>query len=115
MSKKRTSRRVYDDDFKAEAVQMLLAGRHVRPEVLKLRRGVRQKNLSLAKIKAITIRMPKPLKEQRSVVEQIEKARVEFKQLETIYAQKQTNLEELKQSLLQKAFTGQLSGDEVVV
>ena len=41
--------------------------------------------------------------------------RTSHKRLETIYTQKLTNLDELKQSLLQKAFTGQLTAKEVAV
>jgi len=94
---------------------LLYAVRYVHPEVLNLRRGVRQKNLSLAKIKAITIRIPETVKEQQSAVEHIAKARAEAKRLKTIDTQKLANLDELKQSLLQKAFNGQLTTKEVAV
>lgn len=47
---------------------LLYAIWHVRPEVLKLRRGVRQKNLSLAKIKSICIPCPAPAEQRRIVV-----------------------------------------------
>jgi type I restriction enzyme S subunit len=39
---------------------------------------------------------------------------IEASRLETIYTQKLANLDELKQSLLQKAFTGQLTAREEV-
>jgi type I restriction enzyme S subunit len=80
----------------------------VKPEILSLRRGVRQKNLSLQKIKDISLIVPS-LEEQKKVVLQLASIRKETQQLETIYRQKLAALNELKQSILQKAFTGQLT------
>ena len=50
-----------------------------------------------------------PLKIQQSIVRQLDALRAETQKLETIYQQKLLNLEELKKSVLQKAFTGELS------
>lgn len=88
---------------------LLYAVRHVRPEVLKLRRGVRQKNLSLAKIKAINVTFPKSVDEQSKIASQIATIKAEINCLELLGQQKIAALDELKQSLLQKAFTGQLT------
>lgn len=89
---------------------LLYAVRHVRPEVLKLRRGVRQKNLSLAKIKAIEISIPNRKFEQTQIAGDIARFRTKTESLESISQQKLAALDELKQSILQKAFTGQLIG-----
>lgn len=79
----------------------------IKPELLNLRRGVRQKNLSLEKIKNIPIFLP-PLKDQQTIVQKLDALSTETKKLETINQQKINDLEELKKSVLQKAFSGEL-------
>jgi type I restriction enzyme, S subunit len=91
-----------------DSMFLLYAVRHVRPKVLKLRRGVRQKNLSLAKIKAIEIRVPNKIEQQKEVVDRILLMKAECEQLESIYQRKLAALDELKKSLLHQAFSGQL-------
>jgi type I restriction enzyme, S subunit len=83
----------------------------VKPELLNLRRGVRQKNLSLQKIKDIVLAVPK-LQEQQLVVRRLACMSKETQRLEAIYRQKLTALNELKQSILHKAFTGELTADK---
>lgn len=79
----------------------------IKPKLLLERRGVRQKNLSLNKIREITIPFP-PIVEQHRVAEQIEKLAVETQRLASVYHRKLAALDELKKSLLHQAFTGQL-------
>jgi type I restriction enzyme S subunit len=50
-----------------------------------------------------------PLKEQQTIVRQLDALRVETQKLEAVYQKKIADLEELKKSILQKAFSGQLS------
>jgi len=95
---------------KLDLVFILHAINFVKPEILSLRRGVRQKNLSLQKIKDIALAVPE-LQEQQRVVRQLASMREETQRLETIYRQKLAALNELKQSILQKAFTGELTAD----
>lgn len=78
-----------------------------KPQLLLERRGVRQKNLSLAKIKAIAIPCP-PVPEQRDVAERIRLVAAETDRLAMIYSAKLLHLEALNQSLLREAFTGAL-------
>ena len=80
----------------------------IKPNLLKLRRGVRQKNLSLQKIKDIPVFLP-PLPEQQTIVQKLDALSTETKQLEAIYQQKINDLDELKKSILQKAFAGELN------
>ena len=49
------------------------------------------------------------LEEQKKIVDKLDALSSECKKLETIYNQKITDLEEIKKSVLQKAFSGQLS------
>lgn len=48
------------------------------------------------------------LPEQKQIVQQLDNLSAETKKLETIYQKKLANLAELKKSILQKAFSGEL-------
>ena len=63
----------------------------------------------------VNMSYPTSLTEQRDVAQKLDVALSQRRRLETIYTQKLANLDELKQSLLQKAFTGQLTSEEVAV
>lgn len=78
-----------------------------KPRLLLERRGTRQKNLSLGKIKEIVIPLP-PVVEQRSIVAHLRQVMSETQRLESLYRQKLAALEELKKSLLHQAFSGQM-------
>ena len=54
----------------------------------------------------------KCLKKQNTMTEKINAVSTETKKLETIYQQKINDLEELKKSVLQKAFSGELRSPE---
>lgn len=49
-----------------------------------------------------------PIEEQKHIVQKIETLSIEIKKLENIYKQKIDDLDELKKSILQKAFSGEL-------
>lgn len=49
-----------------------------------------------------------PIKEQQNIVQKLDALSAETKRLEVVYQQKLINLEELKKSVLQKAFSGEL-------
>jgi len=53
--------------------------------------------------------------EQKAIVQKLDTLSVETKKLETIYQQKLNDLEELKKSVLQKAFNGELKTTKEVV
>lgn len=79
----------------------------IKPQLLNQRRGVRQKNLNLEKIKNIKLLMPS-LAEQKSIVKKLDALSAETKKLEEIYKNKIADLDELKKSVLKKAFAGKL-------
>jgi restriction endonuclease S subunit len=56
----------------------------------------------------VKISFPKSKIEQQTIVRQLDALRAETQKLEAIYTQKLSDLEELKKSLLQKAFAGEL-------
>ncbi len=71
-------------------------------------------NVPSAKIlKDIIIPIPS-FKEQEEIVNQIETVLKETKKLEAIYQQKLIDLEELKKSLLEKAFKGELKTEKAI-
>jgi type I restriction enzyme, S subunit len=78
-----------------------------KPRLLLERRGVRQKNLSLGKIKEIMMPMPE-LSKQRDTVSRLRNVMAETQHLESLYQRKLDTLEALKKSLLHQAFTGLL-------
>jgi type I restriction enzyme S subunit len=55
-----------------------------------------------------------PIEKQNEVVRQLDALSIEIKKLETIYNQKIKDLEELKKSVLQKAFSGELKTEKVL-
>jgi len=70
--------------------------------------GTTFKELSGSKLSEVIIPIPKTLKEQQSIVKSFNALSAETKKLEAIYQQKINDLEELKKSILQKAFNGEL-------
>ena len=70
--------------------------------------GMAQPKLNQAMLNKIPIPFP-PLKEQKSIVAKLDPLSGETKKLEAIYTQKLADLEELKKSILQKAFEGKLT------
>lgn len=69
--------------------------------------GGAQPNISQIKIRNTVIPII-PIKEQQNIIKKLDTLSAETKRLETIYLQKLNDLEELKKSILQKAFNGEL-------
>ncbi len=72
--------------------------------------GNAQPNISQIKIKNTLIPILEK-KEQLKIIEELDSLKEQTKQLENHYKQKLKNLEELKKSILQKAFSGELLND----
>ena len=75
--------------------------------------GATIKNVSLKSMREFRVPLP-TIQEQQTIVRQLDALRAETKRLEAIYQQKLLNLEQLKKSVLQKAFNGELTGRELV-
>ena len=67
-----------------------------------------QPNLSITDLIELPIYTPS-LEEQQTIVAKLDALSAETKKLEAIYQQKLLDLDELKKSILQKAFRGELS------
>jgi type I restriction enzyme S subunit len=71
-------------------------------------KGSAQANINLATFEDECFPFP-CIKEQQSIVAKLDALSTETKKLEAIYRQKLDDLDELKKSILQKAFTGELT------
>ncbi len=77
-------------------------------------RQAAQPVISNSSLKDVVLFFPKSKTEQQTIVRQLDALRAETQKLEAVYQQKIADLEELKKSILQKAFSGELSGGEPV-
>jgi len=77
-----------------------------------MNRGTTIPSLVKSELQTIQISFPKSLKAQQTIVEKLDALSTETKKLEAIYQQKIKDLEELKKSVLQKAFSGELRSPE---
>jgi len=73
--------------------------------------GVKVRHTSPNKLGAISVYSPPTIAKQKVVADTLNELHAETQRLETIYRQKIAALNELKQSILQKAFTGELTAD----
>ena len=85
----------------------LLASEFVRSQFNRLASGAIVLNISSELVKQAVLPIP-PLTEQESIVERLETLSEETQRLESIYQQKLAALDELKRSLLHRAFSGEL-------
>ena len=65
--------------------------------------------INKSKWENLTISFPKSKEEQQAIVHKLDALRIETQKLESIYQKKILLLEELKKSILQKAFSGELN------
>ena len=85
----------------------------VQRQIQSLGAGAIVKNISSELVKKVDISFPKSLKEQKAIVRQLDALRAETQKLEAVYQRKMADLEELRKSILQKAFAGKLVGEGV--
>ena len=71
--------------------------------------SVNQANINGAKLMRYPIPVP-PIAEQKNIVKRLNSLATEIQSLESVYTRKLADLEELKKSILQKAFSGELAG-----
>ncbi|NOZ09859.1 MAG: restriction endonuclease subunit S [Gammaproteobacteria bacterium] len=89
-------------------VSLLRAAKY-RARLEKLATGATMKNLSNTSLQNLVIAIPPSVEAQDELVRLLDELSAGARCLETIYRQKLTALAELKQSILQKAFAGQLT------
>ncbi len=69
--------------------------------------SVNQANISGSKLKEYPVILPS-LPEQRAIVAKLDTLSAETRKIEAVYRQKLADLDELKKSVLEKAFSGDL-------
>lgn len=86
----------------------ILLSRYLLNQADECATGTAQKTVSLSGLRRFSV--PKiPREEQEAIVVELDLLAEKIYRLETIYRQKLAALNELKQSILQKAFTGELT------
>src|SRR5690606_12502521 len=91
----------------------LLSSRYVQDQFSLLAAGSVVKNISGDLVKKALLPIPS-LEKQNEVVKTFELISDQTQKLETLYRQKLASLNELKRSLLRKAFSGELTSSSVV-
>ncbi|MDK3159503.1 restriction endonuclease subunit S [Kamptonema cortianum] len=76
-------------------------------------KGTTQKFVGLGYLRNFLILLPS-LKEQQTIVRQLDVLRAETQKLEAVYQKKIADMEELKKSILQKAFAGKLKTEKEI-
>ena len=71
--------------------------------------SVNQANINGAKLMRYPIPVP-PIAVQKNIVKRLNSLATEIQRIESVYTRKLADLEELKKSILQKAFSGELAG-----
>ena len=88
-------------------LKYFLDSKFVIDKMMSEAKGTTQKFVGLGYLRDFIIQLPK-LDEQKSIVAKLDALSAETRKLETIYQQKLADLEELKKSVLKRAFNGDL-------
>lgn len=86
-----------------------------KAELQKLGKGSAQDNINLGTFENRLFPFPKSISEQQEIVRKLDNLRLEILKLDVMYQKKLNDIEELKKSILQKAFAGELTNKSVTV
>jgi type I restriction enzyme S subunit len=101
------------DDKKADINFTYYLLQYFKAELQKLGKGSAQDNINLGTFENKYFPFP-VIKEQQIIVSQLDTLRAETQKLEALYQKKIADLEELKKSVLKKAFAGELKTEKAV-
>ncbi|WP_071565105.1 restriction endonuclease subunit S [Bathymodiolus thermophilus thioautotrophic gill symbiont] len=88
---------------------LLLISKFYKDKILETgERGSTRQAITKAQLEGFKISIPKTIEEQKQIAQKINTLQVQIKKIEVIYRKKVTDLSELKKSILQKAFNGEL-------
>jgi len=90
-------------------LKYLLLSNPIRNKILARGTGATVLGIKSRLLKKIEIDFPNSIEEQEKIVIKLDTLSEETKKIEAIYTQKIADLEEMKKSVLQKAFSGQLN------
>jgi type I restriction enzyme S subunit len=86
----------------------LLISNYVQKQIRAKTYGAALMQINIGDLRKILTPYPS-IKDQQAIVQQLDALRAETQRLEVVYQQKLADLEELKKSILQKAFAGELT------
>lgn len=89
-------------------LKYMLLSNPIRNKILEKGTGATVLGIKSSLLRKIEIYFPKSIDEQQTIVQKLDALSAKTKKLESIYQQKINDLEELKKSILQKAFSGEL-------
>ena len=108
----RANKEIIDPIF----LNLLLTSKFYKDQLLFTgEQGATRQAITKAQLEVFEVSFPKNIKEQKSLMNKLDAISAETKKLESIYQQKINDLEELKKSVLQKAFSGELKTNAVTV
>ena len=97
-------------DLLAKFLKIWMESPNFQEQIAKYSQGAAIKNVASVKIlKEINVQVPS-ISEQKNIIVKIDEFSAKTKKLKKIYQQKLFDLEELKKSILQKAFNGEFAG-----
>ncbi len=97
-----------ETDINQDFLYFVLGSDLIYKQFDSLAAGSTVRNLNIGLVKKVQIPLP-PLPTQQTIVAKLDELSAETKRLEAIYQKKLADLEELKKSILQKAFNGELT------
>jgi type I restriction enzyme, S subunit len=107
---------IYPNDFNKVLPELIYAnldGRYNEIRKLTGDSGNERRGLNMPIIRNISFSYPKSKEAQQIIVRQLNALRAKTQKLEAVYQKKIADLEELKKSILQKAFCGELKTEKV--
>lgn len=97
--------RLSSKDIDPKLLCYYLKSRKTRHELTESGIGINIKSLSQESLKSLSIEIPGSLSEQKQIVKKLDQLSEKTQKLELLYKQKLENIEELKRSILSKAFS----------
>jgi type I restriction enzyme S subunit len=104
-----------NDRLISKYLAYLILSKEVQEILLSHSTGATVQHINMKDIRAFKIYNLSDLKEQISVVQKLDALKSETQKLEAVYRKKIADLEELKKSVLQKAFAGELKTEREVI
>lgn len=89
-------------------LKYILLSNPIRQKILAKGTGATVQGIKARLLKKIEIYFPATIKEQKRIIAKLDTLSAETKKLESLYKQKLADLDELKKSILHKAFNGEL-------
>jgi type I restriction enzyme S subunit len=97
-----------DKKINQDFLKYLLLSTPVRKRIFEKATGATVSGIKASLLKNIEIYFPKSIQEQKQIVKKLDQLSGKTQKLESLYKQKLESIEELKKSILSKAFSGEL-------